>query len=54
MIDFDEELKHYKPKTEVADTEDVIHKRELTDLVDVLREIRGENGSGAPRKGGSV
>ena len=43
MIDFDEELKHYKPKTEVAGAEDTIHNRDLTDMVDVLKEINRAN-----------
>lgn len=40
MIDFDQELKKYKPKTEVSDAEDAIHKTELTDLIDILKERR--------------
>ena len=48
MIDFEEELKKYKPAREVAEAEDAIHNRNLTDMVDVLKEItrrkQGETG----------
>lgn len=39
MIDFEEELKKFKPSTEVEEAEDAIHKRDLTDMTDILREI---------------
>ncbi|MBQ1901056.1 MAG: hypothetical protein II169_00730 [Lachnospiraceae bacterium] len=39
MIDFEEELKKYKPSMEVEEAEDAIHKRDLTDMTDILREI---------------
>ncbi|MDD5866226.1 hypothetical protein ACKX2L_05665 [Lachnospiraceae bacterium YH-ros2228] len=40
MIDFDKELTKYQPKTEVSAAEDAIHKTELTDLIDILKERR--------------
>ena len=39
MIDFEEELKKFKPSMEVEEAEDAIHKRDLTDMLDLLREI---------------
>ncbi len=49
MIDFEEELKKYKPTREVAEAEDVIHNRDLTDMVDVLREITHKTGRSEDR-----
>ncbi len=39
MIDFEEELKKFKPSIEVAEAEDAIQNRDLTDMVDILKEI---------------
>ncbi|MCR5545090.1 MAG: hypothetical protein K6F30_01240 [Lachnospiraceae bacterium] len=42
MIDFEEELKKFKPSIEVAEAEDAIQSRDLTDMVDILKEITME------------
>ena len=42
MIDFEEELKKFKPSIEVAEAEDAIQNRDLTDMVDILKEITME------------
>ena len=39
MIDFEEELKNYKPIMEVSEAEDAIRKKDLTDMVDILKEM---------------
>ena len=39
MIDFEEELKKVTPIPEVSEAEREIHERDLTDMVDILREI---------------
>ncbi len=39
MIDFEEELKKFKPSMEVHEAEDAIHNRELTDMTDILRQL---------------
>lgn len=43
MIDFEEELKKYKPSMEVSEAEDSIHNRDLTDMVDIMKEMVAEN-----------
>ena len=43
MIDFEEELKKYKPSMEVCEAEDSIHSRDLTDMVDIMKEMVSEN-----------
>lgn len=39
MIDFEEELKNFKPSLEVEEAEAAIYNHELTDMTDVLREM---------------
>lgn len=39
MINFEEELKNFKPSIEVEEAESAIYNHELTDMTDVLREI---------------
>ncbi|MCC8028863.1 MAG: hypothetical protein LIO75_03545 [Lachnospiraceae bacterium] len=43
MIDFEEELKKFKPSMEIDDAEDAIYSRDLTDLMDILQEIQKES-----------
>ena len=37
MIDFEEELKRFKPSLEEA--EDAIYDRDMTDMTDIMQEI---------------
>ena len=39
MINFEEELKNFKPSLEVEEAEQAIDNQELTDMTDVLQEI---------------
>ena len=39
MIDFDEELKNFKPSMELSEAEDAILDKDLTDMIDILKEI---------------
>ncbi|MCR4891921.1 MAG: hypothetical protein K5989_07070 [Lachnospiraceae bacterium] len=39
MIDFEEELKKFRPSPEVADTEDEVHARDDIDMVALLQEL---------------
>ena len=39
MIDFEEELKRFKPSLEVEEAEDAIYDRDLTDMTDIMQEI---------------
>ncbi len=42
MLNFEEELKNFKPSLEVEEAEQAIYSHELTDMTDVLREIMRE------------
>ena len=39
MINFEEELKRFKPSLEVEEAEDAIYDRDLTDMTDIMQEI---------------
>ena len=42
MIDFEEELKKFKPSLEVEEAEEAIYNQDLTDRTDILREMMKE------------
>ncbi len=42
MINFEEELKNFKPSLEVEEAEQAIYNHELTDMTDVLKEMMRE------------
>ena len=42
MINFEEELKNFKPSLEVEEAEQAIYNHELTDMTDVLKEMMQE------------
>ena len=39
MIDFDEEIKKFKPSLEVEDTEDAIYNNDVPDITDLINKI---------------
>ena len=39
MIDFDEEIKKFKPAAEMNQLEDTIYKNDFSDVADVLIEV---------------
>jgi hypothetical protein len=42
MINFEEELKNFKPSLEVEGAEQAIYSHELTDMTDILKEMMQE------------
>ena len=42
MINFEEELKNFKPSLEVEEAEQAIYNHELTDMTDVRQEMLQE------------
>ena len=42
MINFEEELKNFKPSLEVEEAEQAIYNHELTDMTDVMQEMMQE------------
>ena len=39
MIDFEEELKKFRPSLDVNEAEDAIYNRDFTDVTDILKEL---------------
>lgn len=39
MLDFEEELKQFRPSLEVTEVEDAIGKEDLTDMTDLMVEL---------------
>ena len=42
MINYDEEIKRFKPSLDVDEAEGAIYQRDLTDVIDILKEMLGE------------
>ena len=38
MLDYEEELKKFKPSLEVEEIEDAVYQEDLTDVTDLLKE----------------
>ena len=49
MINYEEELKKFKPCLDVDEIESAIYTRDLTDIVDILKEMTINN-DGKKRK----
>lgn len=43
MINFEEELKKFQPCLDVDDAERTIYKQDLTDVIDILKEMLKDN-----------
>lgn len=46
MINYDEEIKKFQPCLDVDEAEGAIYNRDLTDVIDILKEMLKENGQG--------
>lgn len=42
MINYEEELKKFQPSLDVDDAEGAIYSRDLTDVIDILKEMLNE------------
>ena len=42
MINFEEEIKKFHPSLEVEEAEDAIYNSDLTDMVDIMKELLKE------------
>ena len=40
MLNYEEDLKKFKPCLDVDEVEDAIYSRDLTDVIDLLREMQ--------------
>lgn len=39
MLDYEEELKKFKPSPEVDDIENAVYQEDLTDMTDLLKQV---------------
>ena len=39
MLDYEEELKKFKPSVEVEDIEDAVYQEDLSDMTDLLKQV---------------
>lgn len=44
MVDFEEEIKRFKPSLDVEEVKDAIVKSDLTDMMDIIVELIKEGG----------
>ena len=42
MLNFEEELKKFKPSLEVEDIENAVYQEDLSDMTDILREMMAQ------------
>ena len=40
MLNYEEELKKFKPCLDVDDVEEAVYSRNLTDVIDILKEMQ--------------
>ncbi len=45
MLNFEEELKRFRPSLEIGNVEDAISKEDLTDMTDLMTELLKEKKS---------
>ena len=43
MLNFEEELKKFKPSLEVEDIEEAVFQEDMTDMTDILRGMMKQN-----------
>ena len=43
MLDYEEELKKFKPSLEVEDIEDAVYQEDLSDMTDLLKQVMDAN-----------
>ncbi len=39
MLDFDEELKRFKPSLEIEEIEDAVYREDMSDMADLIKEV---------------
>lgn len=39
MLNFEDEIKKFKPSLEIEDVEEAVYQEDLTDITDMLREV---------------
>ncbi len=42
MLEYEEELKQFKPSLEVEEIEDAVYQEELSDITDLLKQVMNQ------------
>ena len=42
MLNYEEELKKFKPSLEVEEIEDAVYQEDLSDVTDLLKQVMGQ------------
>lgn len=50
MINYDEEIRKFKPSLDVDEAESAIYDRDLTDVIDILKEMLKETSGNERRR----
>ena len=50
MLNYEEEIRKFKPSLEVEDIEDAVYEEDLTDMQDLLKEVNGKEEKRRNRK----
>lgn len=50
MINYEEELKKFKPSLDVNEVENAVYSRDLTDVIDILKEMLDAGGQTKMKK----
>lgn len=45
MLNFEEELKNFKPSLEIGELEEALYQEDISDLTDILKEVVEETKS---------
>jgi hypothetical protein len=45
MLNYEEELKKFKPSLEVDDIEDAVYQEDLSDMSDLLKQVMDKSGA---------
>ena len=43
MLNYEEELKKFKPSLEVEEIEDAVYQEDLSDMTDLLKQVMDQN-----------
>lgn len=54
MINYEEELKKFKPLLDVDEVESAIYSRDLTDVIDILKEMQKTQSDQMSKEQGTV
>lgn len=52
MLNYEEELKKFQPCLEVDEAEGAIYRQDLTDVVDILKEMLQDKGKASEKRKG--